>query len=186
MIESQKVIRGYDGTKATVGDVVYNESGLEGSVAYVGAGEFVVDWGKTLRIFPKVVTSQLRQRETYIKVNGFLIPAPAEEFTEDVAYVADADHLEFTYAFQLGRSLPPSMKQLFARGLVHRTAANAIAHAKAMIGIDPYAQESLEDAWDERPVPPAGEDLPGPGRDAVPLASHGASSIKKQLTPGRL
>ena len=146
MIESQKVIRGYDGTKATVGDVVYNESGLEGSVAYVGAGEFVVDWGKTLRIFPKVVTSQLRQRKTYIKVNGFLIPAPAEEFTEGIVHIADPGHVGFTYNFPVGPIIARETRQIFARGLAHRTAANAIAHAKAMIGIDPWKEASLGDA----------------------------------------
>ena len=177
MIKSQKVLSGYDGTKATVGDVVYDESGLEGSVAYVGTGEFVVDWGKTLHIFPKVVMNLLRQWKTYIKVNGFLVPAPAEEFTEGVAYAADPSHPEFNYTFQLGWPLTASVKRLFARGLAHRTAANAIAHAKAMLGIDPYARESLDEAWDERPAPPAGEDLPEPGRDAVPLTPPEASSL---------
>ena len=146
MIESQKVTLGYDGTKATVGDVVYNESGLAGSVAYVGAGEFVVDWGKTLRIFPKVVMSQLRQRKTYIKVNGFLIPAPAEEFTEGIVHIADPGHVGFTYNFPVGPIIARETRQIFARGLAHRTAANAIAHAKAMIGIDPWKEASLGDA----------------------------------------
>ena len=176
MLESQKVIRGYDGTKATVGDVVYNESGLEGSVAYVGTGEFVVDWGKTLHIFPKVVMSQLRQWKTYIKVNGFLVPAPVEEFTEGIVHIADPGHVGFTYNFPVGPIATRETRQVFARGLVHRTAANAIAHAKAMLGIDPYARDSLDEAWDERPAPPAGEGLPEPGRDAVPPTPPEASS----------
>lgn len=177
MLESQKVIRGYDGTKATVGDVVYNESGLEGSVAYVGAGEFVVDWGKTLRIFPKVVMSQLRQWETYINVNGFLVPAPAEEFTEGLVYIADPEYAGFHYSYLIVHTITQETQRLFARGLAHRSAVNAIAHAKAMVGIDPYARKSLDDAWDEEPAPPAGEGLSRPGSDAAPPTPPEGSSL---------
>ena len=47
---------------------------------------------------------------------------------------------------------------------------------KGKIMIDPYAGESLDDAWDERPAPPAGEGLPRAGSDAArPTPPEGSS-----------
>lgn len=46
-----------------------------------------------------------------------------------------------------------------------------------MLGIDPYARDSFDEAWDERPAPPAGEGLPESERDAVPPTPPEASSL---------
>ena len=172
----------YNGMQAAVGDEVFHEGVLQGTVVYVGKTEFVVEFQQLLHrefvwVFHKADPSRLQQRDSLIRVNGFLVPAPAEEFTEGVVYTANPWYVEFYYSHQIGSNISPKTKLLFARGLAHRSAANAIAHAKAMLGIDPYARDSLDDAWDERPTPPAGEGLPRAGRDAVPLTPPGASSL---------
>ena len=143
---------------------------------YVGKSQLIVEFEESLWIYAKSVWGKLWLMENCIEVNGFLVPAPAEEFTEGVAHVADPGLVEFTYDCELGSTLTLGAKWLFARGLVHRSAANAIAHAKAMLGIDPYAGESLDDALDERPAPPAGEDLPETGSGAArPRPPEGSS-----------
>ena len=47
---------------------------------------------------------------------------------------------------------------------------------KGKIMLDPYVRESLDDAWDERPVPPAGKGLSRPESDAAyPTPPEGSS-----------
>lgn len=176
MLERKVMRREYDGRTAAVGDRVARRDGVEGEVVYVGENQFLVEIEKSLWIYKKGGSSKLCVMESYVEVNGFLVPAPAEEFAEDTAYIAAPAEPEFTYKFQLSRAPLSASRQLFARGLVHRSAANAIAHAKAMVGIDPYARESLDDACDERPAPPAGEGLPRAGSDAAhPTPPEGSS-----------
>ena len=84
-------------------------------------------------------------------VNGFEVPPPLEKDPGEghVVYVADPT-LSAWYGtlihIQICRALRPRM---IARGLAHDTAAAAIAHAKAMVGVDPTTRESLDDAYDE-------------------------------------
>ena len=177
MLERKVMLRGYDGHTAAVGDRVANSNGGVGEVVYVGKSQLIVEIDKNLWTYTKSSSDKLWLRENYIIVNGFLVPAPAEEFTEGKAYIAAPGHVEFHYAYMIGRTITQEIKLLFERGVLHRSAANAIAHAKAMVGIDPYARESLDDAWDERPKPPAGEGLPRAGGDAVPPTPPGASSL---------
>ena len=177
MLERKMMLQEYNGQTAAVGDRVLNADSVEGEVVYVNERQFVVDLGQHLWVHTKGIPGRLWQREAYIKVNGFLVPAPAEQFAEGIVHIADPGHVGFTYNFPVGPILTRETRQVFARGLAHRTAANAIAHAKAMIGIDPYAWEPLDEAWDERPAPPAGEGLPEPGRDAVPPTPPEASSL---------
>ena len=176
MLERKVMPRGYDGHTAAVGDRVANSNGEVGEVVYVGKSQLIVEFEESLWTYTKGVWGQLWLGENYIEVNGFLVPAPAEQFTEGLVHIADPGHVGFTYACPIGCTIARETKLLFARGLTHRSAANAIAHAKAMVGIDPYARESLDDAWDERPVPPAGEGLPGTGSDAArPTPPEGSS-----------
>ncbi len=175
MLERKVMSREYDGHTAVVGDRVVAGDGTEGEVVYVGESQFVVEF-ESLWIYAKSSSGCLWRTENYITVNGFLVPAPAE-FIEDLVYIADPGQVEFYYVYALGPTLTLESKWLFARGLAHRTAVNAIAHAKAMIGIDPYVRESLDDAWDERPVPPAGEGLPRPESAAANPTPPGASSL---------
>ena len=169
--------REYGGHTAAVGDSVANSNGGVGEVVYVGKSQLIVEIDKNLWTYTKSSSDKLWLRENYIIVNGFLVPAPAEEFTEGKAYIADPSDMDFTYTFLVEQAPSRTTRQLFTRGLVHRSEANAIAHAKAMVGIDPYVRESLDDAWDERPAPPAGEGLPRAGGDAVHPPPPGGSSL---------
>lgn len=162
MLERKVMPREYDGHTAAVGDRVTSGDGTEGEVVYVGERQFVVEF-ESLLVYAKSSSGCLWRMENYVIVNGFLVPAPAEQFTEGLVYLADPGYAGFHYSYLLGSSISRKTKLLFTRGVLHRTAANAIAHAKAMVGIDPYARESLDDAWDERPVPPRRERLAGDG-----------------------
>ena len=176
MLERKVMRREYNGQTAAVGDRVFRRNGMEGKVVYVSEGQFVIESEGRLLVYRKDLRGMLWRTADYIQVNGFLVPAPAEQFTEGLVHIADPGHVGFTYACPIGCTIARETKLLFARGLTHRSAANAIAHAKAMVGIDPYARESLDDAWDERPVPPAGEGLPGTGSDAArPTPPEGSS-----------
>lgn len=177
MLERKVMPREYDGHTAAVGDRVCQENGVEGKVVYVGEHQFAVEIDNYLWIYEKSSSGRLWRRENYVKVNGFLVPAPAEEFTEGIVHIVDPGHVGFTYNFPVGPIITRELRQVFARGLVHRTAANAIAHAKAMLGIDPYARDSLDDAWDEEPAPPAGKGLPETGGDAARLTPPEGSSL---------
>ena len=177
MLERKVMLREYDGHTAAVGDRVANSNGEVGEVVYVGKSQLIVEFEESLRTYAKSSSGKLWLRENYIIVNGFLVPAPAEEFTEGKAYIADPSDMDFTYTFLVEQAPSRTTRQLFTRGLVHRSEANAIAHAKAMVGIDPYAGESLDDAWDGRPVPPAGEGLPRAGGDAARPTPPGGSSL---------
>ena len=176
MLERKVMPREYDGRTAAVGDRVANNNGGVGEVVYVGKSQLIVEFEESLWTYAKGVCGKLWLMENCVIVNGFLIPAPAEEFAEDLVYIADPGRAEFHYVCMIGPTIHQETKLLFGRGVLHRSAANAIAHAKAMVGIDPYVRESLDDAWDERPVPPAGEGLPGPGGDAAPPTPSEGSS----------
>ena len=177
MLERKMMRREYDGQTAAVGDRVFRRNGMEGVVVYVSGDQFVIESEGRLLVYRKDLRDRLWGAADYIQVNGFLIPAPAEEFVEGVVYIPAPGHAEFHYSYLIGYTTTQEAKRLFERGLVHRSAANAIAHAKAMIGIDPYARDSLDDAWDERPTPPAGEALPRAGGDAVPPHAARGSSL---------
>lgn len=80
-----------------------------------------------------------------IKVNGFDVPEPMRE-----APVVD------TRCFIAWPLVPDYFEEVFysteeyiicwlSRGLLHRTPEAAVAHAKAMLGIDPYADEDADD-----------------------------------------
>ena len=151
----------YDGMAAKVGDIVYSayapageEAAAWGKVVYTKEAEFVVDWGRPLSLatFTRVTAERhLSYGVEQFLVNGFAVPAPLEEDPGkgQVVYVADPTLSEWYGALihtQIGRALRPRM---IARGLAHATADAAIAHAKAMVGVDPTTRESLDDAYDE-------------------------------------
>ena len=177
MLERKVIPREYDGHTAVVGDRVARDDGTEGEVVYVGKSQLIVEIEESLWTYAKGDRDKLWRMENCVIVNGFLIPAPAEEFVEGLVYIADPGYVEFHYSYLIGYSISLKTKLLFGRGLAHRTAVNAIAHAKAMLGIDPYARDTLDDAWDERPVPPAGEGLPRPDCNAAPPTPPGGSSL---------
>lgn len=178
MLERKVVRREYDGHTAVVGDRVTNSSGVEGEVVYVGKSQLIVEFEESLWFYAKSVWGKLWRMENCIIVNGFSVPAPVEEATEGLVYIADPGYVGLAYACPIGCTIAWETQLMFARGLAHRSAANAIAHAKAMLGIDPYAWESPDDDdWDAQPAPPAGERLAGDGGDAAPPTPPEGSSL---------
>ena len=157
------VFKPYDGMAAKVGDVVYSayipegaKRGGPGKVVYTSETEFIVDWGRpnSLATFTRVTAERhLSYGVEQFLVNGFEVPAPLEKDPGEghVVYVADPTLSEWYGALihiQIGMALRPRM---IARGLAHDTAAAAIAHAKAMVGVDPTTRESLDDGDNELP-----------------------------------
>lgn len=74
-----------------------------------------------------------------IKVNGFDVPAPMSEAPEvgGMCFVASINNPVFFYSIYW--ETISCNKTALSRGLIHSTKSSAIAHAKAMLGIDPNA-----------------------------------------------
>lgn len=74
-----------------------------------------------------------------IKVNGFDVHAPMSETPghRQMVYLAHAAHLDFNLDFTWQGD--DAAASWLSRGLIHSTKSAAIAHAKAMLGIDPNA-----------------------------------------------
>lgn len=79
-----------------------------------------------------------------IKVNGFDVPEPMRETipVDTPFYLADVVVSKYYSAFYWTAS--ESDTTWLARGLLHTTVEAAVAHAKAMLGIDPYATEDAD------------------------------------------
>ena len=79
-----------------------------------------------------------------IKVNGFDVPEPMREApVEDAAYfVAEPSATDYYNEFSWNGFQGET--NLLRRGLVYSTKEAAVAHAKAMLGIDPYADEGAD------------------------------------------
>ena len=74
-----------------------------------------------------------------IKVNGLDVPAPMSEAPEvgSMCFVASINNPAFFYSIYW--ETVSCNKTALSRGLIHLTKESAIAHAKAMLGIDPNA-----------------------------------------------
>ena len=80
-----------------------------------------------------------------IKVNGFDVPEPMrDEPAENATYaVAQPSAGDYYNEFSWGGC--PLETNWLQRGLLHSTKEAAVAHAKAMLGIDPYTTEDADD-----------------------------------------
>ena len=83
-------------------------------------------YGVELRIAPETII-----------VNGFEIEAPMKEAPEidDIVHIADPSN-DFLYDY-FNWNGSPFCCNILSRGLCHKTRSAAIAHAKAMIGVNP-------------------------------------------------
>lgn len=87
-------------------------------------------------------STQYRRKPRTIQVNGFDVPEPVRKKLKDgdkyfVPSVSSKDFFGGTWIwFSDGCG-----QTMLSRGLIHLTKENAIIHAKAMLGIDPYAKE---------------------------------------------
>ena len=149
------VFKPYDGMAAKVGDVVYSACSAEGEnkaasgrVVYTNKTQFIVDWYQTdvlTRFARETAQHSLSYRVEKFLVNGFEVPCPISEVEDpsEVLYAAAPGSLNFyqpVFPSDAWRTL------LIRRQLVHKTSGAAWAHAKAMLGIDPRREASLEDA----------------------------------------
>lgn len=82
---------------------------------------------------------EIRRKPQYIMVNGFKVPKPLDVMPEDGdVYGASPSGSSF---FATGNPKYEWSRIMIARGILHSTQAAAIAHAKAMLGIDPKWEE---------------------------------------------
>lgn len=103
------------------------------------------NWYRSLGIFEYPVTYRVKPEEPKnIRVNGFDVPEPMREAPVEgtryyIAYPAGAAYYE-------GDSWDgsPYDTRWLSRGMMHSTKKAAVAHAKAMLGIDPYATEDTD------------------------------------------
>lgn len=149
------VFKPYDGMAAKVGDVVYSayapegeKAAVPGKVVYTGEAQFIVDWGRpnSLATFTRVTAERhLSYGVEQFLVNGFVVPCPVGEAEDapEVLSVAAPENYDFCWRLYPGDT---RRKLLIRRQLVHKTSFAAVAHAKAMLGIDPWKEASLEDA----------------------------------------
>jgi hypothetical protein len=80
---------------------------------------------------------EFRRKQKTIKVNGFDVPEPVREPLKDtVNYCIPDPKMEDLFEYRTWTGHRLDMVWL-SRGLIHLTKENAIAHAKAMLGIDP-------------------------------------------------
>jgi hypothetical protein len=80
---------------------------------------------------------QIRRKPQYIMVNGFKVPKPLDVMPkrDDDYYGPCFDNREFYESYSWASDSVDD--RLFARKVIHATKEAAIAHAKAMLGIDP-------------------------------------------------
>ena len=110
----------------TKAKILMRHEGDECAVYCIDAG--VLRWADEFRPIPKT-----------IKVNGFDVPAPMSEnikVGDKYFFPAPAIERYFQHTYWDGGDFD---KLNLARGTIHKTQESAIAHAKAMLGIDPNA-----------------------------------------------
>ena len=154
------VDRPYNGAKAKLGDVVYARRDKDEApappqkVVYVGRDAFVVESsGGALTTYNKATAGMhLFLQEEVLVVNGYEVPAPLEADPGEGRTIYVADPTLSEWCFEVPPSSTANKALLIVRGLAHATAAAAITHAKAIVGVDPYAAPvSLNAAYDNLP-----------------------------------
>ena len=154
-MKKSTVFKPYDGMAAKVGDVVYSayipkgeSKAVPGKVVYTNETHFIVEWGRT-NALASFARETARHHLSYgveqFLVNGFEIPCPISEAEDapEVLYAAAPGSLNFYQPVSPGDAW---CTLLIHRQLVHKTSGAAWAHAKAMLGIDPWKELSLGDA----------------------------------------
>ena len=164
-MEKSIVFKPYDGTAAKVGDVVYSahipegeEGEVPGKVVYTNETQFIVDWGCTndLASFARVTARHhLSYGVERLLVNGYEVPAPLGVLPKSgKAFIASpAAPAFYLRILDVRKSV---LSFALRRGLLYASPADAIACAKAMVGINPIAidpaeEGSLDDAYDNLP-----------------------------------
>ena len=159
------VFKPYDGMAATVGDVVYSayipegeKAAVAGKVVYTNETQFIVDWG-CMNALASFARATARHHLSYgveqFLVNGFEVPAPLDALpTSGKVFIASpAAPAFYLRILDVRKSV---LSFALSRGLLYASPADAIACAKAMVGINPAGanpaeRESLDDAYDNLP-----------------------------------
>ena len=159
------VFKPYDGMAAKVGDVVYSaytpegeKAAVPGKVVYTNETQFIVDWGcaNDLASFARATARHhLCYGVEQFLVNGFEVPAPLDALpTSGRVFIASpAAPAFYIRILDVRKSV---LSFALSRGLLYASPADAIACAKAMVGINPAGanpaeRESLDDAYDNLP-----------------------------------
>lgn len=79
---------------------------------------------------------EFRRKPQYIMVNGFKVPKPLDKDGVELVWVPSLMSEDLTAVWKLQSSRELAIE----RGIAHATKEAAIAHAKAMLGIDPEAE----------------------------------------------
>ena len=153
----------YNGMEAKLGDVVYVRWGAGEAnnapqeVVYVGKDAFVVESSEgELTVYGKDTTGMgIFTVVKVLLVNGFEVPAPLDALpTSGEVFIASPTAPAFYLRILDVRKSVLSFA--LSRGLLYASRADAIACAKAMVGINPAGinpteRESLDDAYDNLP-----------------------------------
>jgi len=105
-------------------------------VTFTECGKFMVNG---------VCDGELLIKPQTITVNGFEIEAPIDNMPTDEINIYSVSFCNSAFYDVMRRSLVGNCNlftMLISRGVCHLTKENAIAHAKAMLGIDPEGDES--------------------------------------------
>lgn len=127
----------YNVEQAAVGDIVTLLEGPSAKVVYITGKYLSLEHGDGVLsvVSKKKAHNYLKVLNNYVVVNGFQVPRPLEEIPDDytVVYVADPTSTEYHYVLEL--EFEDVVALMLQRNLLHATSENAIAYAKAMIGI---------------------------------------------------
>lgn len=127
----------YNVEQAAVGDIVTILEGPSAKVVYITGKYLSLEHGDGVLsvVSKKKAHNYLKVLNNYVVVNGFQVPRPLEKIPDDctVVYIADPTSNQHYYA--LDTEIEDAVALLLQRNLLHATSANAIAYAKAMIGI---------------------------------------------------
>ena len=111
----------------------------------VSLSEFEITWGSKSEWMPLDLRfgylvaeySEIRRKPQHIMVNGFKVPKPLDVMPKDCeAYFVPSFDCEHLYQKDSWTDHAID-NRLFDRHICHATKEAAIAHAKAMLGIDP-------------------------------------------------
>ena len=83
---------------------------------------------------------QIRRKQKTIMVNGFEVPEPVREPLRNRQACWAISLADEGYAYELYWDNAPFHHNALKRGTLHLTKEAAVAHAKAMLGIDPREQ----------------------------------------------
>ena len=94
-------------------------------------------------------TMEIRRKQKSILVNGFEVPEPCQVIPEIrmPIFIPSIDSTSWYFSLTMGnQGISDEFKlRIMHRGLVHLNPKAAIAHAKAMLGIDPNAPKEVAD-----------------------------------------